>query len=190
MADYRIRNHKPGIKTIKERLVINEAISSVPAKVRQALENGTIIDVGKDGGSQYDYAHDIMYIAKGADKKEVIHEIGHLVENKMLDEGKVAEIRKRFVGSPTTKGIKKDIYYDAGNNPMEIYLLDNENFISEYQGRIYVDTALEAFDTEGNFKDELLWEFISESFREYVEDSEGLKEKSRELYNLIREAVE
>ena len=62
--------------------------------------------------------------------------------------------------------------------------------ISEYQGRIYVDDIFDAFDEDGYFKDETLWEFVSEPFREYIENPENLKKKSRELYDLVREAVE
>ena len=83
-----------------------------------------------------------------------------------------------------------ETYYDAAKNPHDIFLLDCPNLISEYQGRIYTDYIMDAFDEEGNFKDTLLWEFISEPFREYMEEPERLKKKSVELYNLIKGAVE
>lgn len=73
---------------------------------------------------------------------------------------------------------------------MEIFLLSNDKFISEYQGRIYVDDIFDAFDKSGKFRDELLWEFISEAFREYIENPEKLKHSSEELYNLMQEALE
>lgn len=36
---------------MKERTVVNDVISSMPEKIKQALDNGTIIDIGKDGAS-------------------------------------------------------------------------------------------------------------------------------------------
>lgn len=46
------------------------------------------------------------------------------------------------------------------------------------------------FDNDECFGHETLWEFVSETFREYIEHPENLKRKSRELYDLIREVVE
>ena len=95
-ADYLIRNHISGQNISKERRMVNEAIASVPQKVQQTLKN-TVIDVGKDGASQYDYVHDILYVAKGADKEAVIHEIGHMVENKLLDKQKVLKLKRQIL---------------------------------------------------------------------------------------------
>ena len=69
-------------------------------------------------------------------------------------------------------------------------ILKSDKFISVYQGRVYVDNIRDAFDGSGEFRDELLWEFISEPFREYIENPEELKKCSGELYRLIHEVVE
>ena len=84
-AEDLIRNHKEASDTQREREAFSSAVAAVPEKVKKKLEEGTVIDVGQIGASQYDYVNDILYIAKGAEKEDVIHEIGHLVENKMLD---------------------------------------------------------------------------------------------------------
>lgn len=187
-TEYLIRDNKVAEDTKKERQVFQEAFSSVPEKVRQRMED-TVVDVGKIGASQYDYSRDILYIAKGADKEEVIHEIGHMVENKMLDSDKISRIKRKIIGEVDIWDIQTETFYDNEDCPVEIYLLKNNSFVSEYQGRIYADTIWDAFDDEGNFLDELMMEFISEPFREFIFNPEGLRCKSKELYDLIQEAV-
>lgn len=191
-ADYLVRTHTPGQDISDERRVVDEVISSMPKRVRDALGQGTMIDIGKAGASQYDYDHDIMYIAKGADKTAVIHEIGHVVENKMLDSGQVAVLRKKMVGNVNAFEIVPEIYRDGSQNEVEVFLLKKEHFISDYQGRVYVDSdnIFEAFNKDGSFKDDLLWEFVSEGFAQYVENPEVLKGKCPELFALIEEAVQ
>lgn len=165
---------------------------SMPEKVRKALEQGTIIDIGKVGACQYDYNHDILYIAKGADKTQVIHEIGHMVENKLLEPEKVDVLRKKIIGNVNVFEIVPEIYEDLAKNEVEIFLLKKSEFVSDYQGRIYIDTdnIFDAFDMDNNFKDDLLWEFVSEGFRAYIEEPEVLSEKNPELFSLIKETVE
>lgn len=187
-VDYLIRSHTPGQNVTKERKIVNEAVAAVPPKVQQALAN-TVIDVGKDGASQYDYVHDILYVAKGAEKEEIIHEIGHMVENKLLDNEKVNQLREKIVGFVYPQDIITETYYDNAGNAIDIFLLSREQFVSQYQGRIYINNIFDAFKTDGTFSDELLWEFMSEPFRQYVENPMLLKEKSPEIFALIEEAV-
>lgn len=188
-TDYLIRSHTPGQNISKERRSVNEAIASVPLKVQRALEN-TVIDVGKNGASQYDYNHDILYIAKGADKESVIHELGHLAENKIINDDQIVSLRNKVVGRVYPQDIKCKVYYDQAGNPVDIFILEREQFVSEYQGRIYVRNILDAFETDGTIKEDLLWEFVAEPFREYIENPELLKEKHPVFYNLLREALE
>ncbi len=187
VTNYIVRSHTPGQDIANEDQIVKEVILSMPQKVRDALEQGTIIDIGKEGASQYDYVHDILYVAKGADKTEVIHEIGHMVENKLLDAQKVAKVRKEIVGEVSVLDILAEIYEDTSGNEIEIFLLKKDKFISEYQGRIYVDNIFDASNSDGSFKDELLWEFISEPFRLYIQDPNLLKKKSPEIFRLIEE---
>lgn len=191
-ADYLVRSNMPGQDITNERRIVENTISAMPQKVRDALEQGTIIDIGKEGACQYDYNHDILYIAKGADETAVIHEIGHMVENKLLEPGKVDALRKKIVGSVNIFEIVSEIYEDLSKNEVEIFLLKKAEFISDYQGRIYIDSnnIFDAFDMDNNFKDDLLWEFISEGFRVYIEKPEVLNEKNPELFSLIKETIE
>lgn len=191
-ADYLVRSHVPGQDITDERRIVEDVIASMPQKVRDALEQGSIIDIGKEGACQYDYTHDILYIAKGADKTSVIHEIGHVVENKLLNSEQVTIIRKKLIGNVDVFEIVPEIYEDMSKNEVEVFLLKKAAFISDYQGRIYVDSdnIFDAFDADGKFKDDLLWEFVSEGFRSYIEEPEILRGKIPELFSLIEEAVQ
>ena len=170
-------------------MTANEAIASVPPKVQKQIHSGTVIDVGQIGSSQYDYTRDILYVAKGAETEDVVHEIGHLVENKMMDFEKISQIRKKIIGEVDIWDIKTETYYDNEGNPVDIFLLEKDGLVSPYQGRIYAETVWDAFDSEGNFRDELMMEFVSEPFREYIANPEMVKSKCPELYDLIEEAV-
>lgn len=187
-ADYLIRSHTPGQNVTKERKIVNEAVAAVPPKVQQALAN-TVIDVGKDGASQYDYVHDILYVAKGAEKDAVLHEIGHMVENKLLDSLKVQNLINELIGEVDITQIQQEIFFDNNMNPQTVFLIDNSSFVSQYQGRVYCETVWDAFDENGDFRSDLLWEFLSEGFREYIEHPEELRKKNPRLYDLIVEAI-
>ena len=188
-ADYLIRKNSNADDISNEKELTEKVISKMPEKVKSVLENQTIIDIGQKGASQYDYNNDILYVAHGAGEKEIIHELGHLVENKLLSSDRVSSLRKQLVGEPDIWSIKTETYYDTAGNPHDIFLLENDNWVSEYQGRIYVDYIFDAFDEDGNFRDDRLWEFISEPFREYIENPDNLKERSPELFKFIEEAL-
>lgn len=188
-ADYLMRKNSGADDISNEKELTEKVISKMPKKIKSILENQTIIDIGQKGASQYDYNNDILYVAHGAGEKEIIHELGHLVENKLLNSDKVSALRKQLVGEPDIWSIKTETYYDTAGNPHDIFLLENDNWVSEYQGRIYVDYIFDAFDEDGNFRDDRLWEFISEPFREYIENPDNLKERSPELFKFIEEAL-
>ena len=59
-AEYLIRDHKGASDTQREREAFRTAVAAVPKKVKKKLEEGTIIDVGQIGASQYDYVNDIL----------------------------------------------------------------------------------------------------------------------------------
>lgn len=188
-TDYLMRDQPGASDTKAEKEVFEKAFASVPDKVQLQMKD-TVVDVGQIGASQYDYVHDILYVAKGADTEDVIHEIGHMVENKILDNKKVSRLIDDIVGEVSVFDISSEVYEDAAGNPREIFVIRNDKFVSEYQGRIYVENPIDAFNDDGCIRKELLMEFISEPFRVYVTDPERLKSDYKEFYDLIKEAVE
>ncbi|MEG0687180.1 MAG: minor capsid protein [Hungatella sp.] len=189
-ADYLVRSHTPDENTTAERLIVNEAVEAVPQKVQQKIHAGTIIDVGQIGASQYDYTHDILYVAKGAETTDIIHEIGHLVENKMLDSSKVEVLKRRILENVSPLDFVNETYYNAAGEPVEIFLIKSEQFVSEYQGRVYINEWSELLDDDMRVKPELVAEFVSEPFREYVENPERLQHEFPEFYELIKGEAE
>ena len=188
-GDFLFRSNVPGENITKEKLAVMDVIARLPVKVQDAMNEGTIIDIGKNGSSQYDYGHDILYIAKGGEKEEVIHEIGHMVENKMMDPDKIVQLKRKIIGSVYLEDIIRDTFYNAAGEPVQLFYIRNKNLLSDYQGRIYAYEVLKAFDKDGEFRYDLLWEFISEAFREYIINPDSLKEKNSELFNYMREVV-
>ena len=190
VTDYLIRNHKGASDTTAEMILVESAIKAVPKKVQEAIQNGTIIDLGQVGASQYDYERDILYVAGGAEKEDIIHEIGHLVEAKLIDAKNVEMMKRKVLRDVPPEDIVKKVYFDASDNPVEIFLMKSSQFISEYQGRLYVDDWSEIYDAHWNVKSEILKEFISEPFREYISNPQKLRKEFPEMYKLIKEAVE
>ena len=188
-AEYLVRDYAKGQNNTRERLLVNRSVSMVPVKVQQAMKD-TVVEVGKPGASQYDYNHDILYVAKGANQDAVIHEIGHLVENKLLDSEKVEKMKKEYLKSFPPGCIESEIYYDANGVAREICLLKSEKWVSEYQGRLYVTDWSEIYDEDWNIKSELLQEFASEPFREYIQNPDRLRNEFPDFYEMIKEAVE
>ncbi len=188
-ADYMIRKHNPDDDITKETEVVEQTVAAVPQKVRDAMFS-TVIDIGKDGASQYDYDNDILYVAKGAEQDAIFHEIGHMVENKLANKDKIELLKKSFTRNVPFGDITEDMFYDAQGNAVEIYLLHNDKFVSEYQGRIYAEDWSEIYDQNWEIRSNLLQEFVSEPFREYMQDPKRLEKEFPEFYEMIKEAVE
>ena len=79
---------------------------------------------------------------------------------------------KKSIGSLELENVNifeiiPEVYGDTSSNLVEVFLLEKNTFISDYQGRIYVEAndIFEAFEPDGRFKDDRLWEFVSEGFR-------------------------
>lgn len=53
-----------------------------------------------------------------------------------------------------------------------------------------MDNVSEAFDNDGNLKIDMLLEFMSEPYREYMENPERLKKEYEHFYALIERVVE
>ena len=192
---YNIRIHKnvSEKEVEKEIEIVKETFAEMPKKVQEALKNGTIIDIGQEGKSQYNYNSDIMYIAKGADKKQVRHETGHMVDNKLMSQEKVEQLKREILGEVTIEDIYVDTttFIDNLGNPVEVYYLENKALISEYQGRIYrCEGKIDAFHNNGEFKYEKMWDFMSEPYELYMRDKKELQKKCPKLYDYIKEVVE
>ena len=192
---YNIRIHKNVSEKEVEREIeiVKETFAEMPEKVQKTLRDGTIIEIGQEGTSQYDYNNDVMYIAKGANKKQVRHETGHMIDNKLMNQQKVEQLKRDILGEVTIDDIYIDTttYTDNLDRPVKVCFLKNEALLTEYQGRVYhCESELEAFYFDGEFKYEKMWDFISEPYELYFRDATKLQRECPKLYEYIKEVIE
>lgn len=174
----------------KEIKIVKETLAEMPKKVKRMLKNGTIIDIGQEGNSQYNPYTDTMYIAKGGNKKQVRHETGHVIEKKMMNVKKVESLKREILGEIDFDDFYYDIYENNNHEEFELLFINNDNLISLYQGRVYCKSQLVAYDDSGEFRYDRLLEFISEPYELYMRDKTKLQNKCPKLYEYIKEVVE
>lgn len=167
---------------------IKKALKLLPEHIKELLEN-TKIQVANDNNSCYDRKQDTIYLLKDADKYEVLHEIGHVVETKLdiLHNDKYIKIQENGlnINQINIDNIKG---YDIENE----FWTEGDKFISEYQRRVYgqdIDgnTRLNYLDYTFNAK--TLGEYFSEGFRCYFESNKLLKRKDKKLYDYLKEIL-
>lgn len=182
-ADFILKSAKNAGNITREKKALLEALSETTKKVVNSMKTTRVV-VGIDGSSGYDYINDVLYIAKGADKEEIHHEIGHLVESKLLDKKEVEQIKKEIFTNAVFYAIITQTMYKTNGDPVEVFLVSSDLLVSEYQGRMYIKKIDEAYHGE-NLKIERLYEFISEPYREYMVNPENLKKNHRIFYDLF-----
>lgn len=142
------------------------AIDKLPEKVKKSLNN-VVVEYGHNGSS-CDIANKIIRIGIGAEEEDVFHEMGHLVENYMMDPKKVKEYKESLVAGLGINDIIKVTYENSIGIDEDIYVLRGKSFESEYQSRLYVSTPEEAINLDGSIKTEVMVETVSEVFRKYM----------------------
>lgn len=188
IGEFRTRNSPNAGYIVNERATVFKTCAKSPENVRKCLRN-TVIEIGGTGASGYDYVNDIMYIAEGSKENQVLHEIGHAIDNKLINREKVDILLREIVSNVTYSDIEIQPFYDNNNNIIEAVILKSDRFISNYQGRIYVSDIIDAFDENGNIRIEYMLEYVSEGYREYMMNPGNLMNKDPELYQLIKETI-
>ena len=188
LVDFLFKKSPGARNVVKEQIIILKAIENTPAKVVDAMKSTKIVVGG--GGSAYDKKRDILYIAAGATLDEVYHEIGHLVEVKLVDEKKENELKKELFKNTTFSDIMTRTMHRTGGEPIVVFLVKNENLVSDYQGRIYIDNPNDAFNAKDELQINRLLEFISEPYREYMENPKSFKARYPAFYELLKDVIE
>lgn len=186
--EYRIVNYQEGDYAVKERATFLDAITDMPEKVRGSLKN-TTVSVGADG-SAYDPLTDTIYIGKNANKTEVIHEIGHAIENKLFEKEKVDFVKKLCVRGLTIDDIVTRPAMDSSGNQIDIFIVKSSKLINAYQGRVYVESPLDAVNDDGTINTDFMKEFVSVAVQKYYENPEKLKQKHYDIFSLIEGTLE
>lgn len=188
LAQFTFKKAPGAGNTTQEKMTVMNAIAHTSKNVREKMRS-TTIQIG-GAASAYDYQNDIMYIANGAAENEVYHEIGHLIDSKMLDAEKVMKLKKEVFKETELSDIIAKTMYETNGNPVSVLIVRNEKLVSEYQGRIYVEKFEDAFDEFGELRLDKMLEFVSEPYRAYMEEPETFKEKYASFYALLKEVVE
>ena len=180
-TDYLIKT-QGNYKAINEKLSIKQAINSMPNKFRSLLKD-VQFDIITQGNSGY--KGNTIHILKGANKYEVIHEIGHLIEDKLkiYDDSRF----KNIVENTLKDFSINDIVFDPETFTQGIFRIESKRFITEYQGRIYQSAGFQTNNGKLNYK--AFKEYFSEGLRMYYQDKQLLKNKNIELCNYIKELM-
>lgn len=184
IRDIMFKASKSDVNIIRDEKAVVDAYSQLPDKVQKAMADVTF-NMGQNGNS-CDVKKGIINIAKGAEKEDIDHEFGHLIEERMMDPKIVEKYKKYLTEGLSDADITSEIYENDSGEKFNIYILHGDKFISEYQGRLYIDSVTEAITPDGNLNTEFMWEAISELFRVYQKDKTMLNEYE---IKLIEEAL-
>lgn len=181
-SDYVIKTQN-NYKAVNEKLSIKQAIRLLPNSCKELLKDiqFDIITQGNSG-----VKGNTIYILKGADKYEVIHEIGHILVDKLRlnNDSRFTSIINNTLNSFTDK----DIIFDPETFTKGIFRIESKKFITEYQGRIYQEEGFTLSNSKLNYK--AFKDYFPEGLRMYYQDKDLLKQKNTDLYNYIKELID
>ncbi len=180
-SDYVIKT-QDNYKAVNERLSIRQAINMLPNQYKELLRDiqFDIITQGNSG-----VKGNTIYILKGTDKYEVIHEIGHILVDKLRlnNDSRYVSI----INNTLDKFIDKDIIFDPETFTKGIFRIESKRFVTEYQGRIYQSEGFTF--SNGRLNCKAFKDYFPEGLKIYYQDKELLKRKNIDLYNYIKELV-
>lgn len=169
-------------KAVNERLSIKQAINMLPNQYKELLKDiqFDIITQGNSG-----VKGNTIYVLKGADKYEVIHEIGHILVDKLRinNDSRFVSIINNTLNNFTDQ----DIAFDPETFTKGIFRIESKKFITEYQGRAYQEEGFTLSNSKLNYK--AFKDYFPEGLRIYYQDKELLKRKNVDLYSYIKEFI-
>ena len=181
-ADYVIKTQN-NYKAVNEKLSIKRAMNILPNKYKKLL-NDITFDIITEGNSGV--KGNTIYILKGADKYEVIHEIGHVLVDKLRINNDSRFIS--IVNNTLDNFTEKDIIFDPETFTKRIFRIESDKFVTEYQARIYQNEEFTLSNGKLNYK--AFKDYFPEGLKIYYQDKELLKRKNIDLYNYIKEFID
>ncbi len=170
IPDIKFATKKNSIITAKQKfedtMTVSKAYDELPIRAKQTLSDITF-EFGWDG-SACDIVNRTIRVGIGTSKAEIFHEVGHLIENYMMDQDAVRKYKEFLVDGLTYSDIITKTYYNSVGKSVDIYILKGSRFESEYQARLYINKTSEALKPDGTINVDLLGESISEAFRKYM----------------------
>lgn len=160
-----------------------DEILKIP-EVHRRIINGGIneIEIIKEGNSRFDREKKKMYLRENFEKGELIHEMAHVLETE-INLYRNSEFRKVLWNGLEDCSLG-DILYKPNSFSEPIYTIENKKFVSEYQGRVYIEVGIFNEDKLNPFA---LGEYFSEGYKTYILNPELLREKDPRLYAYIKE---
>lgn len=184
-TEYVRKNNITDSRTLDDK--IHSVTKLFPAYVQEYLKNTPVIVAGK--GKNNHYLNGTLYLLSDATQEEIIHEIGHLIEEKLdvINEKKYQALLRNSIGEINL--IENPIGPLEGYDPDKYeFLLIGDNFVSDYQRRVYnVDiNKNDRIDyLNGTFNYNVFRDYLPEGLRCYFSDKQLLKTKNAELYEYI-----
>jgi len=188
VKEYRFIGNRDIAASVSKAVTVAKVIRPMSGKVKDALKK-VEIKYGTLRGNGYDPEEDAIYLESDASKKIIEHEVGHAIEDKLFDAGKVKELKKQLTAGLGTADIKQAAVTYA-DRKVKIYMIDSPDFIDIYQGRIYADSMEDCLDAEGNIDTDKMGEFISVAYQYYMDHAKTMKKWFPEMYELVKESIE
>ena len=167
----------------KDISTVISVIDSLPSKIRRKMQD-VEFEFGNDRSMCYP-ADKKIYVGINAEKEEIIHEFGHLVEYYFMDPQKVDDYKNYLVAGLGKDDIIINTYHNKLGKEVNIFVLNGTKFESEYQSRLYINKIEDALNPDGTINVDFMGETISEPFRKYI----GGEEIGDFVKKLIEEAI-
>lgn len=180
---------------ITDNRVLDDKINKVkrlfPKYIQDYITNTPVETVGK--GKNNHYLDEKLYLLNDATEEEIIHEIGHIIEEKLniANDSTYQAVLRNNIGKIDV--FNNEIGSIDGYDPDKYeFLLSGNNFISEYQRRVYnidINGSSRINYSNGSFNYNVFRDYFPEGLRCYMVDKQMLKNKNIDLYNYIREVL-
>lgn len=186
IADIKFKTQRSSSEVKNARTTAIKSYNALTSKTQHKMSDVTF-KLGYNG-SRCDYENGIIYASLNAEKEEIDHEFGHLIEYRMMSKKDVDEYKKYLVEDVSPIDVYPEKYYNSSGDEIEVMIVHGSRFVSEYQGRIYVDKMEDAFNSDYSIKTELMLETISEAFRLYQNKRAELSGNDK-IVELIERAI-
>ena len=196
-VDYLVKKADKKYNIKNDKVEINKAFNMLPeAHMHELEEYLSEINLGVDGNSHYNRETKTLFLAKGADAQEIVHEFAHAYETKidLYNNDKFLKMLNDNFGDidPLLDIVIDDVTFEGSSVKLVAYSKNMSKFISDYQRRIYEELSEnENLIDYNTFKLNVrsLGEYFSEGYREYFFNPENLRSKDHKLYLLIKDLV-
>ena len=186
VADIKFKTQRSSAEVKEDRITAINSYGSLTLKAQKKMSDVTF-ELGC-AGSGCDYKNGIIYAALNAEKEDIDHEVGHLIEYRMMSRDDVDRYKRYLVENVSFIDVYAEKYYNDAGDEIEIMVVHGSRFVSEYQGRIYANSVDDAFNPDGSIKTELMLETISEPFRLYQNNKAELN-GHEQVVELIERAI-